>query len=366
MKKISILGSTGSIGTQSLEVIKHLGYKVVALTTNRNIELLERQIKEYKPEIVTVMDEEKAGILRKKLDIEAYTGMEGLVKAATYKTADTVITAVTGTIGIMPTIEAIKKQKNIALANKETLVATGEIVMNYVKEYGVSLIPIDSEHSAILQSMIGEDKESIEKIILTCSGGPFKNYSKEQLKKVTIKEALNHPTWNMGAKITIDSATLMNKGFEVIEAKHLFDLDLEQIEVIIHPQSIIHSMVQYKDGSIKAQLGTTSMIVPIQYALTYPKRMENNKERLSFFEKKLEFYKPDREKFSCLEYAYKACRTGHTMPAVMNKSNDEAVQQFLQGEIKFTEIPKRIEKAMKNHKLIKDPTLKDIVNIIGE
>ncbi|MBU4502235.1 MAG: 1-deoxy-D-xylulose-5-phosphate reductoisomerase [Nanoarchaeota archaeon] len=364
MKKISILGSTGSIGTQSLEVITHLRYEVVALTTNKNIDLLEKQIEKYKPDIVAVVDEEKADILRKKVNINVYAGKEGLIKAATYEKADTVITAVVGTAGIIPTIEAIKSLKNIALANKETLVAAGDIVMSYIKKYKVKLTPIDSEHSAILQSMVGENKESVEKIILTCSGGPFRNYSKKQLENITVEEALNHPTWAMGAKITIDSATLMNKGFEVIEAKHLFDLDLDQIEVVVHPQSIVHSMVQYKDGSVKAQLGTPSMIIPIQYALTYPKRIENKKERLDLFDKKLEFYKPNKEKFPCLEYAYEACKIGHSMPAVMNKANDEAVQQFLQGKISYLDIPARIKKAMEEHKLIKNPNLEDITKIL--
>ena len=364
MKRISILGSTGSIGRQSLEVIKHLGYKAVALTANKNIKLLEHQIKKYKPEIAAVVDEEKAEILRKKVNIKIYSKEEGLAKAATYEKADTVITAVVGTAGITPTIEAIKAGKNIALANKETLVSAGEIVMRYVKKYGINLTPIDSEHSAILQSMIGEDKESIEKIILTCSGGPFRNYSRKKMEKATAKEALKHPTWEMGAKITIDSATLMNKGFEIIEAKHLFGLNLKQIEVVIHPQSIIHSMIQYKDGSIKAQLGVQSMKIPIQYALTYPERLENKTERLDLLGKKLEFYKPDQKRFHCLKHAYEACKTGHTMPAVMNKANDEAVQKFLQGQINFLDIPSSIEKAMKKHKIIKNPTMQDIMNII--
>ena len=394
MKKLSILGSTGSIGTQTLEVVKNnpREFKIVGLTTNNNIELLKKQISDFKPEAVAVMDGEKAGLLKEDADIGVYSGIDGIIKIATLSETDTVVNSLVGSIGVKPTIEAIKSKKNIALANKETLVAAGSIVMEEVKKNSVNLMPIDSEHSAIFQCLNGEiyndytntitNKKNINgnkiknlknnelinnvvnKITITASGGPFRNYTKKQLEKVTVQDALNHPTWNMGNKITIDSATLMNKGFEVIEAHWLYGIDYENIEVVIHPQSIVHSLVEFKDNSTLAQLSLPNMKIPIQYALSYPKRLPLETKKLNLTEiKNLNFENPDFEKFPCLKYAYDAGNIGGTMPAVLNAANEVAVHSFLTKKIKFNEIPIIIKKMMDSHNAIKNPDLNQILQI---
>ena len=363
-ENISILGSTGSIGTQTLDVIRDIGgINVRAMTTNTRIDLFEKQIREFKPELVCVMNNEKAEELKKRIadtDIKVTTGMEGLTEAATIDGADTVVNSVVGNIGLVPTVEAIKAKKNIALANKETLVTSGELVMKLLKENNVKMYPVDSEHSAIFQSLQGNEGNKIDKIYLTASGGPFRTW--DDVSKVTVDDALKHPNWNMGKKITIDSATLMNKGLEVIEAKWLFDVDLEQIEVLVHPQSIIHSMVGYEDGAVIAQLGLPDMKVPIQYALTYPKRVHNSFPKINFFEHSdLTFEKPKIDKFPCLGLAYRAIKTGGTMPAVLNGANEIAVARFIDREISFTDIPKLIETAMNAYNVKYNYTLDDVL-----
>ncbi len=364
MKSISILGSTGSIGTQALDVIKNnpSEFKVKALSCNGNIELLKKQISEFKPEAVAVFDEEKADLL--KVDVPVYSGMEGLIKLAKLDSADTVLNSLVGSIGVMPTVEAIKAGKNIALANKETLVTAGEIVMDLVSKNNVSLKPIDSEHSAIFQCLNGEKKEDVKRIIITCSGGAFRDKTIEELKSVKAADALKHPNWDMGNKITIDCATLMNKGFEVIEAKMLFGVDYDNIDVVIHHQSIIHSLVEFKDTSVIAQLGWPDMKIPIQYALSHPKRFSNNLESLDLLKVfQLNFEKPDLEKFPCLKYAYEAGKIGGTVPCVMNAANEVAVAGFLQGKIGFLDIPKLIKEAMDEHKNINNPELDDVLEV---
>ncbi len=395
MKHISILGSTGSIGTQTLDIIRDnpKEFKVIGLTANSNIELLKKQIIEFKPEAVAVMDKEKADLLKKDMRINVYSGIDGIIKIATLNEVDTVVNSLVGSIGVRPTIEAIRSKKNIALANKETLVAAGQIVMEEVRKNNVNLMPIDSEHSAIFQCLnkeIYNNKNSINnlnkkiknlknktkinqntdinnivsKITITASGGPFRNYTKEQLKNVIVEDALKHPTWNMGNKITIDSATLMNKGFEVIEAHWLYGIDYENIEVVIHPQSIIHSLVEFKDNSTLAQLSLPNMKIPIQYALSYPKRLQLETKKLNLTEiKNLDFEKPDFEKFPCLKYAYDAGVLGGTMPAALNAANEVAVHSFLNKKIKFNEIPITIKKMMDSHSVIKNPDLNQILEV---
>ncbi len=363
-ENISILGSTGSIGTQTLEVVREIGgIKVSALTSNSNIDLLEVQAKEFKPELVCVMSEKKAIELKKRLsalNCEVVYGMEGLIAAAEISSADTVVNSVVGNIGLRPTVAAIKAGKNIALANKETLVTSGELVMKLLEENKVKMYPVDSEHSAIFQSLQGNDMNKIENIWLTASGGPFRG--KSDLSKVTLEDALNHPNWSMGRKITIDSATMMNKGLEVIEAKWLFNVDLDRIKVVVHPQSIVHSMVEYEDGAVIAQLGVPDMKVPIQYALTYPKRVKNNFPKLNFFEhNSLTFEKPDLKVFKCLALAFDAIKTGGTLPAVLNGANEIAVDKFLKGQVGFTDIPMLIEKAMSAYTVKYDYTLEDVL-----
>ncbi len=364
-KNISILGSTGSIGTQTLEVVKEIGsISVKAMSTNVNIELFEKQIRQFKPELVCVMNEEKAKELENRISdmkITVLSGMEGLKAVATHEKSDTVVNSVVGNIGLEPTAEAIKNKKDIALANKETLVTSGELIMKLVRENNVNMYPVDSEHSAIFQSLQGNEENNIRQILLTASGGPFRK--RDSLDDVTVEQALNHPNWSMGKKITIDSATLMNKGLEVIEAKWLFNVPLEKITVVVHPQSIIHSMVEYEDGAIIAQLGVPDMKVPIQYALTYPKRVKNSFEKLDIFSvSSLTFEKPRTDKFRCLTLAYDAIKTGGTMPAVMNAANEIAVAAFLNRRIGFTDIPKVIEKTMNKHKVIGNYTLDDVLN----
>ncbi len=363
-KNISILGSTGSIGTQTLDVIRNLGdVKVWSMTANTSIELFEKQIREFNPKLVCVMNEEKAVELKKNisdLSVKVVSGMDGLVEAATMSEADTVVNSVVGNIGLVPTVAAIKSGKNIALANKETLVTSGELVMKLVKENNVAMYPVDSEHSAIFQSLQGNEGNKIKRILLTASGGPFRNV--DDLKNVTLADALNHPNWSMGKKITIDSATMMNKGLEVIEAKWLFDVSLEQIQVVVHPQSIVHSAVEYEDGAVIAQMGVPDMKVPIQYALTYPKRVPNPFPKLDLFSVgTLTFEEADPEKFKCLALAYRAIETGGTMPAVLNAANEIAVGRFIDEKIAFVDIPELIETTMNAYTVKYNYTLEDVL-----
>ena len=366
MKHLSILGSTGSIGTQTLDVVRNNDdIKVVGISAGSNIELLEKQAREFQPEIVCVYDEEKAKELKTKisdLDIKVVSGMDGLIEVATVKSADIVLTAVVGMIGIRPTLEAIYAHKDIALANKETLVTAGHIIMREAKEYNVKILPVDSEHSAVFQSLQGNKHSQVSKIILTASGGPFRNSTMEELKNVTVEQALKHPNWSMGRKITIDSASMMNKGLEMIEAKWLFNVDYDQIDVVIQPQSLIHSMVEYVDGGIMAQLGTPDMKLPIQYALYYPDRRFLGGERVDFAKiGSITFMKPDLEKFKGFKLAYDAGRTGGTMPTIYNAANELAVSKFLNREIQYLEIADLIEQAMESHKVIENPTLEQIL-----
>jgi 1-deoxy-D-xylulose-5-phosphate reductoisomerase len=363
-ENISILGSTGSIGTQTLDVIREIGgIKVWAMSTNTNIELFEQQIREFKPELVCVMNEEKALELKKSisdLKVEVLTGMDGLIAVATYDKADTVVNSVVGNIGLVPTVSAIKSGKDIALANKETLVTSGELVMRLLKENNANMYPVDSEHSAIFQSLQGNDGNKIERILLTASGGPFRK--RLDVSNVTLADALKHPNWSMGKKITIDSATLMNKGLEVIEAKWLFGVELEQIVVVVHPQSVVHSMVEYEDGAVIAQLGVPDMKVPIQYALTYPKRVKNGFEKLDLFSYgSLTFERPDTDRFPCLGLAYEAIRTGGTMPTVLNAANEIAVQKFIDGKLDFMGIPRLIESTMSAYTVKYNYSLEDVL-----
>lgn len=366
MRRISIIGSTGSIGTQTLEVVRTNGdIRVVALAAGNNIELLEKQVREFKPELVSVQNEDKAKALRIALSdfhCKIVSGMEGLLAVATHEKAELVVTAIVGMIGIRPTIEAIKAGKDIALANKETLVTAGHIIMKLAKTYGVQILPVDSEHSAIFQCLHGEGENRIAKLLITASGGPFLGRKREDLETVCVEDALKHPNWSMGRKITIDSATLVNKGLEVIEAKWLFDVTPEQIEVVVQPQSIIHSMVEFEDGAIKAQLGTADMRLPIQYALYYPKHRSLPGERLDFSKlTEIKLAKPDRETFRGLDFAYDAIRQGGSMPTVLNAANECAVAKFLDKDIKFLQIYDIIEACMGEHHVIAEPTLEEIL-----
>lgn len=354
MKNISILGSTGSIGTQALKVVDDYSnqLKVIALSANKNIELLEKQIYTYKPKMVAVLDIQKAKELRRKIgnSIPVVSGVEGLTEVASLDDIDLVLTAVPGMVGLLPTLAAIDRGIDIALANKETLVSGGEIVMKRAEDKNVNIYPVDSEHSAIFQCLMGNTQKEINKIILTASGGPFRGWEIEELKNVTVEKALKHPNWSMGKKVTIDSSTLMNKGLEVIEAKWLFDLQPEEIEVVVHPQSIVHSLVEFKDHSTMAQLGYPDMRVPIQLALFYPKRRQNNLESLNLSEiSSLTFYKPDMHAFKCLSLAFESIKIGGSMPAVLNASNEIMVEKFLEKEISFLQIPQIIEGVMEKH-----------------
>lgn len=363
MKELVILGSTGSIGTQSLEVAKQQGYKVTGLVAGGNIDLLEKQAREWKPLSVAVFDEQKANDLKIKLadtDIKVLSGEKGVCEVASGR-GDTAINAIVGIAGLKPTLSAIDSGKTIALANKETLVTGGEIVNRKAKEKGVLILPVDSEHSAIFQSLQGAPKGSLKKILLTASGGPFFGKLRKDLENVTVKEALNHPNWSMGAKITIDSATLMNKGLEVIEAVHLFGVSADNIEVLVHRQSIIHSGVELSDGAVIAQLGTPDMRLPIQYALTYPDRADFAFEKLDLFKVgTLTFEKPDTDTFRCLPLCVKAIKEGGIAPTVVNGANEEAVRLFLDGKIKFLQIADLVEKALDSVDNIKEFTLDDI------
>lgn len=368
MKNIAILGSTGSIGTQTLEVIAAYPeeYRVLGLSAGSNIDILIEQIAKFSPKIVSVKNKELADKLKIHVSdkIKILYGKEGLVEVATYQDVDILVSAVVGSVGLNPTIEAIKCGKKIALANKETLVAGGHIVMNLVNKYNVPIIPIDSEHSAIFQCLNGENIDEVKKLIITASGGSFRNKSREELKEVTVEDALNHPNWNMGAKITIDSATMMNKGFEVIEAHWLFNMPYKKIDVIVHPESIIHSMVEYNDKAVIAQLGTPDMKIPIQYALSYPNRKKLNGNSLNLLELgSLNFYKPDYERFPCLKMAYQCGEEGGTLPTVLNAANEVAVEAFLQGKIPFIGIEFLIKEALENHNNIKNPSLEVIIEV---
>lgn len=368
MKKIAILGSTGSIGTQTLEVVRANGdIGVVALTAGKNADLLEKQIREFRPKFAAIWKEKDAKELKERLtDIhcEIGFGLEGLIQAAVIAEADVVVTAVVGMIGIEPTVAAIEAGKDIALANKETLVCAGHIIMPLAKEKKVQILPVDSEHSAIFQCLQGNENNPIEKILLTASGGPFRDYTKSQLEKVTLQDALHHPNWSMGKKITIDSSTMVNKGLEVIEAKWLFSVEPENIQVVVQPQSIIHSMVQFQDGGVMAQLGTPDMKLPIQYALYYPNRRKLLGERLDFTRlSEITIARPDMEVFEGLKYAFEACKIGGSMPTVLNAANEYAVAKFLDGKIRYVDIVRMIRTAMDHHKLIQNPSVCDILRI---
>ncbi len=367
MKTIAVLGSTGSIGTQTLEVARANGdLKIAALAAGRNVKLLEKQIREFSPRVVAVWEEEAAKELKtavSDLDVKIVTGMDGLIEISILPEVEVLVTAIVGMIGIRPTVEAIKAGKDIALANKETLVTAGHIIMPLAKEHGVKILPVDSEHSAIFQSLNGEHHEQIDKLLITASGGPFRGRKRADLEKVKVEDALKHPNWAMGQKITIDSATLVNKGLEVMEAKWLFHVDLDQIEVVVQPQSVIHSMVQFVDGGIIAQLGTPDMKLPIQYALYYPDRRYLAGERLDFAKLgQITFEKPDMETFLGLPLALQASRTGGSMPTVFNAANERAVSKFLHREIGFTDIYQIIIESMEHHKVQQLPTIEEILD----
>lgn len=367
MKKISVLGSTGSIGTQTLDVVRKNGdIQVLALTAGTNIRLLEEQIREFKPAFVCVGTEELAKelkILVQDVDVKISFGIDGLIEAATYEGVEIVVTAIVGMIGIVPTIKAIKAGKDIALANKETLVTAGHIIMPLAKSNNVKILPVDSEHSAIFQSLNGEKPHQIEKILLTASGGPFRGRTIEQMKDIQVEDALKHPNWAMGRKITIDSATMVNKGLEVMEAKWLFDVELKDVSVVVHPQSVIHSMVQFVDGGIMAQLGTPDMRLPIQYALYYPDRKFLDTKRLDFFElKNMTFEAPDPVNFRGLGLAYEAAEKGGNIPTAFNAANEKAVALFLDRKIRFLEIPEIIEYAMNEIEFVANPSVEEILD----
>ncbi|MBR3762111.1 MAG: 1-deoxy-D-xylulose-5-phosphate reductoisomerase [Lachnospiraceae bacterium] len=367
MKKIGILGSTGSIGTQTLEIVRAYAQdlQVTVLAAGTNVKLMEAQMREFQPEAVVMWSEEAAADLRVKtadLNIPVLSGMEGLLEVSVWENMDVLVTALVGMIGIRPTIAAIKAGKDIALANKETLVTAGHIIMPLAKEHGVSILPVDSEHSAIFQSMQGEKREQVSKILLTASGGPFRGKKLTELKNMQVEDALKHPNWSMGRKITIDSATLVNKGLEVIEAKWLFDVNLEQIQVVVHPQSIIHSMVEYADGGIMAQLGAPDMKLPIQYALFYPDRRPLEGKRVNFYELgQMTFEAPDMETFRGLKLAYEAARIGGSMPTVFNAANEMAVALFLDKKLSFLQIPELIESSMQRHEAVLAPSVEEIL-----
>ena len=369
MKNIAVLGSTGSIGTQTLDIVRNNTdeLKIKVLAAGSNVELIEKQIREFKPEIAVLYNADKANELKIKIadtGVKVLSGMDGMIEAATFDDVDTVVTSMVGMIGIKPTIAAIKAGKNIALANKETLVTAGHIIMPLIKEHKVSLLPVDSEHSAIFQSMNGENRKRISKILLTASGGPFRGKSYEELKNVTLEDALKHPNWAMGQKITVDSATLVNKGLEVMEAAWLFDVDVSMIQVVVHPQSVIHSMVEYEDTAVIAQLGCPDMRLPIQYALFYPDRRFLDAKKLDFFEmKSLTFEKPDMDTFKGLKFAMEAAEFGGSMPTVFNASNEEAVAMFLNKKIGFLDIYRIIEESMNRHTVISNPDIDTVLSV---
>ena len=365
-RKIVLLGSTGSIGTQTLDVVRNnADLEIIGLAANKNVTLIEAQIREFHPHYAAMFDPAAAQELKVKvadLPVKVFAGMEGLMELVTVPEADTVLTAVVGMIGIRPTIAAIESGKDIALANKETLVTAGHLIMPLAAAHKVKILPVDSEHSAIFQSLNGEPKRKLEKILLTASGGPFRRMSRQQLETITVKEALKHPNWSMGPKVTIDSASLVNKGLEVMEARWLFDVRLDQIQVVVQPQSIIHSMVQYCDGAVIAQLGIPDMKLPIQYALFYPDRMPMTEDRLDFWKLgSITFEKPDTETFKGLDLAYQAAGIGGSMPTVFNAANEMAVKHFLSGKIRFLEIYDMILDAMEHHQKIESPDVEQIL-----
>ncbi len=371
MKKIAVLGSTGSIGTQTLEIVRERQgeFEITALSAGSNIDLLEQQVTEFAPKLACLTKEEDARELQRRLSLknidstEVVYGMDGLVACATEASAEMTVNAVVGMIGILPTIAAIKAGKDIALANKETLVTAGHIIMPLVEEYNVKLLPVDSEHSAVFQCLQGAGEQTVEKLLLTASGGPFRGKKREELGSITVEQALKHPNWAMGRKITIDSSTLVNKGLEVMEAGWLFSLRPEQIEVVVQPKSIIHSMIQFTDGAVLAQLGTPDMKLPIQYAMTYPDRVSLGGKRLDFFElQKIEFYKPDTDTFRALALAYDAFAEGGSLPTVYNAANEMAVALFLERKIGYLRITELIEQAMNAHKKITNPTLEEVLS----
>ena len=369
MKKIGILGSTGSIGTQTLDIVKAFPeeLKVVALSAGTNVELMEKQIRQFNPELAVMGSLEAARDLRARvadLDVRVLGGMEGMLEMAVLPSMEIFVTAIVGMIGIRPTIAAIKAGKTIALANKETLVCAGHIIMPLAKEMGVSILPVDSEHSAIFQSLKNEPNDKIDKILLTASGGPFRGMTTEQLRDKTVADALKHPNWSMGQKITVDSASLVNKALEVMEARWLFDVTLDQIQVIIHPQSIIHSAVQFIDGGIIAQMGVPDMKLPIQYALFYPDRMPMEGNRVDFFKLgSITFEKPDTDTFKGLALGLEAAKIGGSMPTVFNAANERANSMFIRKKIKFLQIGEIIEKCMNHHKVIANPTVEQILEV---
>lgn len=371
MKKIAILGSTGSIGTQTLDVVRANGdIEVLGISAGRNVKMLEEQAREFHPKLIAVWDENAAKDLAVRLqdmDVKIVSGMDGLLELARMPETDILVTAVVGMIGIRPTMEGIKAGKDIALANKETLVTAGHLIIPMAKEYGVQILPVDSEHSAIFQALHGEKKEQVEKLLITASGGPFRGRKRDELKNVTLADTLKHPNWVMGQKITVDSATLVNKGLEVMEAKWLFDVDLDHIQVVVQPKSIIHSMVEFKDGAVMAQLGTPDMRLPIQYALYYPERRYLEGERLDFHKlKEITFEDPDMETFLGLPMAMDAARAGGSMPTVFNAANELAVKKFLQEKIGFLDIYEIIGQSMDRHQVIPNPDLDEILTVEAE
>lgn len=367
MKKIGVMGSTGSIGTQTLEIVRSYPdkLKVVALAAGKNVDLLEKQIREFKPSYAVMWSEEAAEDLKQRvadLDVKIGCGMDGLLEMAVLTEMEILVTAIVGMIGIRPTIEAIKHHKDIALANKETLVTAGHIIMPLAKENNVSILPVDSEHSAIFQSLQGNRRDQVKRILLTASGGPFRGKKRDELANMTVEDALKHPNWSMGRKITIDSSTLVNKGLEVMEAKWLFDVELDDIQVLVHPQSIIHSAVEYQDGAVIAQLGVPDMKLPIQYALFYPDRLSMQGKKLDLFEVgTMTFEKPDMETFEGLQLAFQAAKAGGSMPTVYNAANEMAVSLFLDKKIRFLQITEMIREAMQHHKVIDQPSVEQIL-----
>ncbi len=371
MKKIAILGSTGSIGTQTLDVVRANGdIEVLGISAGRNVKMLEEQAREFHPQLIAVWDENAAKDLAVRLadmDVKIVSGMEGLLELARMPQTDILVTAVVGMIGIRPTMEGIKAGKDIALANKETLVTAGHLIIPMAKEHGVQILPVDSEHSAIFQALHGEKRAQVEKLLITASGGPFRGKKREELEHVTLADTLKHPNWVMGQKITVDSATLVNKGLEVMEARWLFDVDLDHIQVVVQPKSIIHSMVEFKDGAVMAQLGTPDMRLPIQYALYYPERRYLDGERLDFHKlKEITFEDPDMDTFLGLPRAMDAARKGGSMPTVFNAANELAVKKFLQEKIGFLDIYDIIAQSMERHTVIRNPELEEILAVENE
>ncbi|MDG5470322.1 1-deoxy-D-xylulose-5-phosphate reductoisomerase [Jeotgalibacillus sp. ET6] len=370
MKKISLMGASGSIGTQTIDVIREHpdSFKLTAFSVGKNIDMARKLAKEFSPDLISVQHKEDAVSLQTDVSAKVLWGMDGLIETATHQQTDILVNAVLGSVGLEPTLKAIEAKKTIAIANKETLVTAGGIVMNAVKKHDVMMLPVDSEHSAIFQALQGESRKNIDRLIITASGGSFRDKTREQLKEVSLEDALHHPNWSMGAKITIDSATMMNKGLEVIEAHWLFDLPYDKIDVLLHRESIIHSMVEFQDSSVMAQLGSPDMRVPIQYALTYPDRLEmKNPQRLRLEDAgKLHFEKMNFERYRCLALAYEAGKSGGSLPAVMNAANEAAVSLFINGKISFLQIEEVIEKAMNGHEVILSPDLETILDIDRE